>query len=191
MSLKEEIIARIKNLFLRERISHALKAVALVAYQCGLGYGLAARVLEAFGVVVSATSVRNWVMKCEELEINPEKKRRKRLAVDETIVVINKVKWYVWLVVDIKTEEVLAFHVSQHASIFDATYVIKEALRYCIGKPRIFTDDGLWYDSAIKKFNLKHTIVCFGPRSAVERAFSQIAVRLEIIGKSYRNSEGG
>ena len=187
--MQEKILAHIKNLFFRERILHIFKAVALVAYQCGLGYGLAARVLEALGVMVSATSVRNWVLRCEDITLTPNKIRRKRIAVDKAIVVINKAKYYVWIIVDITTEEVLAFHVSKGATIFDAVYVIKEALQYCRGKPRVFTDDANFYDSALRILNLKHTVVCFGPRSSVERAFSKLAVRLEIIGKSYRNSE--
>ena len=188
MSVKEGILTHIKDLFLRERVLHIFKAVALVAYQCGLGYGLAARVLEALGVKVSAISVRNWVLKCEDLELAPKKIRRKRIAVDEAITVINKIRWYVWIVVDIKTEEVLAFHISRDATTIDAVYVIKEARRYCIGKPRVFTDDACFYVSSLQILNLKHTIVCFGPRSAVERAFSKLAPRLEIIGKGYRNS---
>src|SRR3989338_646679 len=187
MSMQEGIIAHIKNLFFRERILHIFKAVALVAYQCGLGYGLVARVLEALNIKVSATSVRKWVMKCESIEINPNKARRNRIAVDETIVVINKAKYYVWIVVDIATEEILAFHVSKGATIFDAVYVVKEALQYCKGKPRVFTDDGSFYGSALRILRLKQTIVCFGPRSAVERAFSKLGPRMKIIGKGYRN----
>ena len=189
MSEKQGILAHIKTLFLRERVLHTLKVVALVAYQCGLGYGLVARVLKSLGVSVSDTSVRNWVMRCADIEITQDKKRRKRIAVDETIVVINKVKWYVWIVVDIKTEEVLSFRLSQGATIIDAVFVLKGALRCCKGrKPRVFTDDAPFYGSAIKMLNLKHTIVCFGPRSAVERAFSKLGPRLEIIGKGYRNT---
>ena len=161
--------------------------MALVAYQCGLGYGLVARVLEALNIKVSATSVRKWVMKCESIEINPNKARRNRIAVDETIVVINKAKYYVWIVVDIATEEILAFHVSKGATIFDAVYVVKEALQYCKGKPRVFTDDGSFYGSALRILRLKQTIVCFGPRSAVERAFSKLGPRMKIIGKGYKN----
>jgi len=187
MSMQEGIIAHIKNLFFRERILHIFKAVALVAYQCGLGYGLVARVLEALNIKVSATSVRKWVMKCESIEINPNKARRNRIAVDETIVVINKAKYYVWIVVDIATEEILAFHVSKGATIFDAVYVVKEALQYCKGKPRVFTDDGSFYGSALRILRLKQTIVCFGPRSAVERAFSKLGPRMKIIGKGYKN----
>jgi len=114
--------------------------------------------------------------------------RRKRIAIDETIVVINKAKYYVWIVVDITTEEILAFHVSKGATIFDAVYVIKEALQYCKGKPRVFTDDGVFYGSALRILRLNRTVVCFGPRSCVERAFSRLGPRMEIIGKGYRNS---
>ena len=190
MSMQEGIIAHIKNLFLRERILHIFKAVALVAYQCGLGYGLVARVLEALNIKVSATSIRDWVMKCESIELTPHKMRRKRIAVDETIVVINKAKYYVWIVVDIATEEILAFRVSKGATIFDAVCVIKEALQYCKGKPRVFTDDANFYGSTLRILRIKQTIVCFGPRSAVERAFSKLGPRLEIIGKGYRNIPG-
>ena len=46
-----------------------------------------------------------------------------------------------WIVIDIKTEEVLAFRLSQGATIIGAVFVLKEALKYCKGKPRVFTDD--------------------------------------------------
>ncbi|HLC98088.1 MAG TPA: hypothetical protein VJC21_04880 [Candidatus Nanoarchaeia archaeon] len=49
------------------------------------------------------------MLRCEDIQSKPEKICRKRIAVDETIVVINKMKWYVWIAVNVKTEEILAF----------------------------------------------------------------------------------
>jgi transposase-like protein len=182
------LLKSIKSLFVRERKPHLVKVIAVVSYERGLGYGSIAKVLRSFGFPAAPSSIRDWVFRCADLPLAPKKKRRKRIAIDEAVVIINQEQWYVWLSVDIKTEEVLAFHVSQHATSIDAAYVIKETLKYCTNKPRIFTDGGEWYPYAIGKYGLHHTISVFGPRSAVERAFSQLAVRLERIGKSYRNT---
>lgn len=186
----KELISHIKTLFHRERISHCLKAVALTAYQAGLGYRLVSRILAAYGSTVSHIAVRDWVLRCQDLPLAVRKGRRKRIACDEKILPINGQQFYVWIVVDIATEEVLAFHVSRGASIFDAVYVIKSALHFCRGKmPRLFTDRGVMYRAAASMCHLNHTIICFGPRSSVERSIRHVAQTLERLGASYRNTQ--
>jgi transposase-like protein len=182
-------LQRIKRLFQRERVAHRLKAVALAAYAAGLGYRLAARVLAAFGCTVSHWSVRDWVLRCHKWPLACRKRRRKRLACDEKILRINGQQFYIWIVVDIMTEEVLAFHVSRGATIFDAVVVLKSALRFCRGKlPRVFTDEAIMYPGALKMLGLRHTLCTFGPRSAAERAIRQVASILHRVGASYRNN---
>jgi len=40
--------------------------------------------------------------------------------------------------------------------------------------PHVFIDGGSWYPWALQRYSFNHTVVHFGPRSAVERLFSLV-----------------
>jgi transposase-like protein len=52
-------------------------------------------------------------------------------------------------------------------------------MKKCRGKlPHVFVDGGTWYPWALQRYGFNYTVIHFGPRSAIERFFSQIDWRI-------------
>ena len=148
----------------------------MVLYHAGLSY-------EKVGMFAGASyeAVREWYQKGKELfEESIEKKRRKWIAVDEKEIKINGVTIFIWGAVDIDDEKVLAVWVSFGRSSLEAKAFLKKVRDTCKGRlPRIFIDDGSWYPWALRVVGFeRYTVLSFGPRSAIERLFSDIERRI-------------
>ena len=185
MPQRKSLAEFINSLFSRERVPHHLKAVALTAHEGGLGYRLSARVIQALGTPISHTAVWQWQQRLDGQPLPLRRRKRKRLAADETTVEIDGQRWYVWLVVDVEADEPLAFHVSHAQTIFDAAVVLRQALTWCTNKPRLFTDSAPCYRRASRIVGMRHTICVFGPQSAAERAFAWLEHHLQRLKRAY------
>lgn len=86
----------------------------------------------------------------------------------------------IWGAVDIDDEKVLAVWVSFGRSGLEAKAFLKKVRDTCKGRlPRIFIDGGSWYHWALRVVGFKRdTVVSFGPRSAIERLFSDSERRI-------------
>ena len=163
----------------------------MLLYYAGLSY-------EKAGMFAGASyeAVREWYQKGKELfEESTEKKRRKWIAVDEKEIKINGVTIFIWGAVDIDDEKVLAVWVSFGRSGLEAKAFLKKVRDTCKGRlPRIFIDGGSWYPWALSEVGFKrYTVASIGPRSAIERLFSDIERRIRqfwngFIGKYSRES---
>lgn len=182
---ESSIFSWIKNFFKRERTPHKSKAYALLSYQLGLGFRLCKRLLALLGVCVSHVAIFNWLHKLENQALPVKKEKRKRIAADETVIELNKKHYYVFVVVDVDTDEPLSIRVTGSPSILDVYFMLKQALKFCKEKPRLFTDSAPWFKHAAKCLRIKHTVCVQGPQSSAERAFSWLAVRTEKISKAY------
>ncbi|MCX9081052.1 MAG: hypothetical protein OIN83_02525, partial [Candidatus Methanoperedens sp.] len=93
-----------RKIFSRKRKSNRMRALGMLLYYAGLSY-------EKAGMFASASyeAVREWYQKGKELfEESTEKKRRKRIAVDEKEITINGVTIFIWGAVDLDDEKILA-----------------------------------------------------------------------------------
>ena len=156
----------------------------MLLYYAGLSY-------EKAGMFAGASyeAVREWYQKGKELfEESIEKKRRKWIAVDEKEIKINGVTVFIWGAVDIDDEKVLAVWVSFGRSGLEAKAFLKKVRDTCKGRlPRIFIDGGSWYHRALRVVGFKrYTVVSFGPRSAIERLFSDIERRIREFWNGFR-----
>ena len=193
MDLLKQIVKWLedKKIFSRKRKSNEMRALGMLLYYAGLSY-------EKAGMFAGASyeAVREWYQKGKELfEESIEKKRRKWIAVDEKEIKINGVTIFIWGAVDIDNEKVLAVWVSFGRSGLEAKAFLKKVRDTCKGRlPRIFIDGGSWYPWALSEVGFKrYTVVSFGPRSAIERLFSDIERRIRqfwngFIGKYSRES---
>ena len=193
MDLLKQIVKWLedKKIFSRKRKSNEMRALGMLLYYAGLSY-------EKAGMFVGASyeAVREWYQKGKELfEESIEKKRRKWIAVDEKEIKINGVTIFIWGAVDIDDEKVLAVWVSFGRSGLEAKAFLKKVRDTCKGRlPRIFIDGGSWYPWALRVVGFKrYAVVSFGPRSAIERLFSDIERRIRqfwngFIGKYSRES---
>ena len=193
MDLLKQIVKWLeyRKIFSRKRKSNETRALGMLLYYAGLSY-------EKAGMFAGASyeAVREWYQKGKELfEESIEKKRRKWIAVDEKEIKINGVTIFIWGAVDIDDEKVLAVWVSFGRSGLEAKAFLKKVRDTCKGRlPRIFIDGGSWYHWALRVVGFKrYTVVSFGPRSAIERLFSDIERRIRrfwngFIGKYSRES---
>ena len=193
MDLLKQIVKWLEDrkIFSRKRKSNEMRALGMLLYYAGLSY-------EKAGMFAGASyeAVREWYQKGKELfEESIEKKRRKWIAVDEKEIKINGVTIFIWGAVDIDDEKVLAVWVSFGRSGLEAKAFLKKVRDTCKGRlPRIFIDGGSWYHWALRVVGFKrYTVVSFGPRSAIERLFSDIERRIRqfwngFIGKYSRES---
>jgi len=75
-----------RKIFVRQRINHETKVIALLVYHAGLSYRKISSIIgniEPF----SYEALRKWYKRCVAF-FHPQRKQRKVVAVDET-----KVKW--------------------------------------------------------------------------------------------------
>ena len=178
MDLLKQIVKWLedKKIFSRKRKSNEMRALGMLLYYAGLSY-------EKAGMFAGASyeAVREWYQKGKELfEESIEKKRRKWIAVDEKEIKINGVTIFIWGAVDIDDEKVLAVWVSFGRSSLEAKAFLNKVRDTCKGRlPRIFIDGGSWYPWALRVVGFKrYTVASFGPRSAIERLFSDIERRI-------------
>ena len=157
------------QIFLRQRKSNEQRALGMLLYYAGLSYEKAGSFVHA-----SHEAVREWYQKGRELfEGSTEKKRRKWIAVDEKEIKLNGTTVFIWGAVDLDDEKVISVWVSFGRSGLEAMIFLKKVKQACRGKlPRVFIDGGSWYPWALKRVGFEqHTVISFGPRSAIERLF--------------------
>jgi putative transposase len=159
------ILLENNHIFSRERKTNEQRALGMLLYYAGLSYEKAGSFVNA-----SHEAVREWYQKGRHLfEGSMEKKRRKWIAVDEKEIKLNGTTVFIWGAVDFDDEKVIAVWVSFGRSGFEAMAFLKKVKLACQGKlPRIFIDGGSWYPWALERVGLeRHTVVSFGPRSAI------------------------
>lgn len=172
-----------RKIFCRKRKKNEKRALGIVLYKAGLSYRKA-------GIVgVSHEAIRLWYQKGRELFEHVPARERKRIASDEKEIDINGQKVYLWTVVDVDTEEVIAVMVTTGRSILDTLRLLRRVIRKCIGRlPHVFVDGGKWYPWALQRYGFRYTAVHFGPRSAVERWLSQVDWRIRRFWETFPKS---
>lgn len=148
----------------------------MLLYYTGLSYEKAGSFVHA-----SHEAVREWYQKGKNLlRRSTEKKKRKWIAVDEKKIKLNGTPVFIWGAVDLDYEKVIAIWVSVGRSGLKAMIFLKKVEHACKGKlPRIFIDGGSWYPWALEIVGFKrHTVLSFGPRSAIKRLSCDIEKRI-------------
>ena len=164
------------KIFCRERTTNYIRAMGMLLYHSGLSYEKASEFLG-----VSHEAVREWYQKGKVLfEQTVEKKKRKRIAVDEKEIKVNGTTIYIWGAVDLENEEVIAVATSFGRSGLEAFAFMKKVRNTCKGRlPVVFVDGGTWYPWAFGRLGFnRYVVVHFGPRSAIERLFGGIEWRI-------------
>ena len=105
-------ILKKKGLFKRERRSTEIRALAIVLYFSGLSFRDVSKLLKAMGFKVSYEAVRKWYHRCKDI-FNIERKRRRYVAIDETVIKAGKRFYYVWVAVDVERMKVISARISR------------------------------------------------------------------------------
>jgi len=92
---------------------------------------------------ISHESVRIYYHRLKKILKQPEKKKRRLIAVDETKIKLENRQIFIWSAVDVDTKECLFILATDGRSGFHAYAFFKEVLRFCESKPEIVVDRGV------------------------------------------------
>jgi len=123
-------------------------------------------------------SVRGWFHRFSRI-FSMEKRFRRAIALDETVVKLHGLRAYVWSAVDIDSGEILAIQPSWSRNILIAMKFTRIVLDRCLNKPLIIVDRGSWYRWALDRIGLKYHYQRFGLKNTVERFFGYLKQRIE------------
>ena len=124
------------------------------------------------GFKVSYEAVRNWYHKCKDI-FNIERKRRRYVAIDETVI-NGKKKYYVWVAIDVERMEVISAKISKGKGNLECLEIILDVLEKCKNKPIFLVDGAPWYKEVLSRRGLRYEIRARGKRNTVESWFFQI-----------------
>jgi len=144
----KEIVKELK-LFERNKIPLEIKILGIAIYIQTSSVRKTAKILSEFHSV-SKSAVHKWIKKFEErLPISTERKPRKIIAIDETIVKANGEKYYIYAAIDIEKNELILMRVYQ-----EIITTKLEILKYC--KPKFVVDKASWLIKALKSLGLEY-----------------------------------
>ncbi|MEM2080127.1 MAG: DDE-type integrase/transposase/recombinase [Nitrososphaerota archaeon] len=110
----------------------------------------------------------------------PERRRRRMVAMDETVEKVSGQTVYLWSEVDVDSKKLLALEASYGRNSLNAFRFLRKALKLCLNKPKIIVGSGPWYGWAIQRLGLDYGCQRFGMRSRVERFFRYLKERTAV-----------
>ena len=164
-------ILKKKGIFKRRRTE--VRALAIILYFSGLSFRDVSKILRSMGFRVSYEAVRNWYHRCKDI-FNVERKRRRYVAIDETVIKAGKKVYYVWVAVDVERMEVISARISRGKGNLVCLEIITDVLEKCKNKPIFLVDKALWYKEVLSRRGLKYEIRTREKRNAVESWFFQV-----------------
>ena len=143
------------KIFKRNKVPLEIKILGIAIYIQTSSVRKTARILSEFHPV-SKSSVHRWIKKFEErLPIITEKKRRKHIAIDETVVKANGEKYYVYAAIDVERNELILMRVYTTRNYLTTKLFITDVLKYCENKPKFIIDKAPWLRKALESLNLE------------------------------------
>ncbi|WP_457549698.1 DDE-type integrase/transposase/recombinase [Archaeoglobus sp.] len=154
MKVKE--IVKGLGIFERNKVSLEMKILGIAIYIQTSSVRRTAKILSEFHPV-SKSAVHKWIKKFEEeLPIVMERKPRKVIAIDETIVKANGQNYYVYAAIDVERNELILMRVYPSRNYLTTKLFISEALKYCENKPKFVIDKAPWLIKAPESLGLEY-----------------------------------
>lgn len=169
--------------FVKPRAELSVKAWAVHAYtEFGITLMRVAEELKRlFKVIVSHTTIRNWILKTEVPTERIKSAIYGTWHIDETIIHSNGEKWWIWIVIDRDTRCILSWYVSNNRKKKNAKTVLKKAIQNTGGEPTTIISDGyMGYASTFQHYPATHIIsTAFGLNALIERINREVKKRLK------------
>jgi putative transposase len=160
------VLNSFSNLFRSHRYSPFEKLYSVILFTAGLSLRDLSERLCLTGA--SRESVRIWVHRFSSL-FRPSRRKRRLVAVDETVLKVNGQTCYLWAAIDVDTNEILALYASRGRGIPSAIKFLRKVLDLCEGKPVIVVDRGPWYRWALERLGMTYFQETFGNRNRIDR----------------------
>jgi transposase-like protein len=174
MHVIDAVLNSLASLFRFHRYSPVEKFYSVFLFIAGLSIRDLSERLCLTGA--SRESVRIWVHRFSSL-FKPSRRKRRLVAVDETVLKINGRICYLWAAIDVDTGEILALQASRGRGLPNAIKFLKMVLRSCDGKPIVVVDRGPWYRWALERLGITYFHETFGERNKIERWFRELKNR--------------
>ena len=151
----KEIVKELK-VFERNKIPLEIKILGIAIYIQTSSVRKTAKILSELHPV-SKSAVHKWIKKFEEkLPIVVEKKPRKLIAIDETVVKANGEKYYVYAAIDVERNELILMRVYPSRNYLTTKLFISEVLKYCDNKPKFIVDKAPWLIKVLESLGLEY-----------------------------------
>ncbi|WP_457550678.1 DDE-type integrase/transposase/recombinase [Archaeoglobus sp.] len=151
----KEMLKELK-VFERNKVPLEMKILGVAIYIQTSSVRKTAKILSEF-YPVSKSAVHKWIKKFEEkLQIVTERKPRKLIAIDETIVKANGEKYYVYAAIDVERNELILMRVYPSRNYLTSKLFISEVLKYCENKPKFVIDKAPWLIKALESLGLSY-----------------------------------
>jgi len=142
------------KIFERNKVPFEIKILGIAIYVQTSSVRRTAKILSELHSV-SHNAVHKWIKKFKErLPIITEKKRRKLIAIDETVVKANGKKYYVYAAIDVERNELILMRVYPSRNYLTTKLFISEVLKYCENKPKFVVDKAPWLIKALENLGL-------------------------------------
>ncbi len=155
MKSVKEVVKELK-VFERNKVPLEVKILGIATYIQTSSVRRTAKILSEIHPV-SHNAVHKWIKKFEErLPIVTEKKPRKVVAIDETVVKANGQNYYVYAAIDVERNELILMRVYPSRNYLTAKLFIVEVLKYCENKPKFVIDKAPWLKKALESLKLEY-----------------------------------
>jgi transposase-like protein len=169
----------VSSIFKRNKKDKYLKALSILLYIFHGSFRKVSKELSILFEPISKSTIHNLVKKfLEIIKISIKPKKRKRIAIDETVIKLRGRKCFIWAAFDLDNREIVEM---------DAYLFLYKVKSKCKGKlPEIITAKGPWYN-IVKSLGFSHLYNTFSLRNPVERLFRYLKERSKVF---YNNING-
>jgi putative transposase len=141
----------------RARTHPAVVRYSLYLYYSSRSFRLAAKCLSSL-VKRSHVAIWKWVQRYAFLAADRfriDKHKIRQIFVDETLVKIDGMEYWLWVAYEPNLDVCLMMHLSRERTIL-VCYQFFKQLRKRYGRKPIFTDGAYWYNTACRWLRLPH-----------------------------------
>jgi len=97
---------------------------------------------------------------------------RRLIALDETCVSVNGLKYWVYAAIDVDRNEILSMRVFPLRNALTTKIFVEHVLKCCDGSPMLVVDGAPWLREVLERLGLGYYVESFGERSLVESVYS-------------------
>jgi len=167
----------IKKLFKRPRYNERVIFLSFTLRVNGSSFRrIQDTIIKTYDTKVSHIAIYKWVKRISKyFKPNNQKKKRKILLIDETVIKYKGRRRYFWVVLDPINKEVVATWLSRERSFDEVSIILYLINKYAKGLEEIIfiTDKGPWYNLLEEK-GLRRIKLKFHVRGYIERFFRYI-----------------
>jgi len=102
---------------------------------------------------------------------------RRLIALDETCVSVNGLKYRVYAAIDVDKNEILSMSFFPLRNALTTKIFVKHVLKCCDGSPMLVVDGAPWLREVLERLGLGYYVESFGERSLVESVYSSFKQR--------------